>query len=58
VLGGLITGSRQAYSHLSTSIEGFFARDHMVSAMQEVGFDAVKAVPLSGGIAYIYIGTA
>jgi demethylmenaquinone methyltransferase/2-methoxy-6-polyprenyl-1,4-benzoquinol methylase len=58
VLGGLITGSRQAYSHLSTSIEGFFARDHMVSAMQEVGFDAVEAVPLSGGIAYIYIGTA
>lgn len=58
VLGGLITGSRQAYSHLSTSIEGFFARDHMVSAMQEAGFDAVRAVPLSGGIAYIYIGTA
>jgi demethylmenaquinone methyltransferase/2-methoxy-6-polyprenyl-1,4-benzoquinol methylase len=57
VLGGLITGSRQAYSHLSTSIEGFFARDHMVSAMQEVGFTAVQAVPLSGGIAYIYIDT-
>jgi len=58
VLGGLITGSRQAYSHLSTSIEGFFARDHMVSAMQDAGFEAVEAVPLSGGIAYIYIGTA
>ncbi len=58
VLGGLITGSRQAYSHLSTSIEGFFARDHMVEAMEGVGFEAVRAVPLSGGIAYIYIGTA
>ena len=58
VLGGLITGSRQAYSHLSTSIEGFFARDHMVSAMQEAGFGEVGAVPLSGGIAYIYMGTA
>jgi demethylmenaquinone methyltransferase/2-methoxy-6-polyprenyl-1,4-benzoquinol methylase len=58
VLGGLITGSRQAYSHLSTSIEGFFARDHMVLAMQEAGFDEVRAVPLSGRIAYIYIGTA
>ena len=58
VLGGLITGSRQAYSHLSTSIEGFFARDHMLQAMQEVGFDTVQAVPLSGGIAYIYMGTA
>ncbi len=57
VLGGLITGSRQAYSHLSTSIEGFFAQAHMVSAMEEVGFGEVQAVPLSGGIAYIYIGT-
>ena len=57
-LGGLITGSRQAYSHLSTSIEGFFAPTHMVQAMAEAGFDTVQAVPLSGGIAYIYIGTA
>jgi len=58
VLGGLITGSRQAYSHLSTSIEGFFAPTHMVKAMGQAGFNTVQAVPLSGGIAYIYIGTA
>ena len=58
VLGGLITGSRQAYSHLSTSIEGFFAPTHMVQAMGEAGFNTVQAVPLSGGIAYIYTGTA
>jgi demethylmenaquinone methyltransferase/2-methoxy-6-polyprenyl-1,4-benzoquinol methylase len=58
VLGGLITGSRQAYSHLSTSIEGFFAPSHMVQAMGKAGFQTIQAVPLSGGIAYIYIGTA
>lgn len=57
VLGGLITGSRQAYEHLSTSIESFFEPKHMAQAMIQAGFAEVEAVPLSGGIAYIYIGT-
>jgi demethylmenaquinone methyltransferase/2-methoxy-6-polyprenyl-1,4-benzoquinol methylase len=57
VLGGIITGSKQAYRHLSTSIQGFFEPDHFVQSMGTAGFNAVEAVPLSGGIAYIYQGT-
>ena len=57
MLGGLITGSKQAYRHLSTSIQGFFEPDHFVQSMGTVGFDRVEAMPLSGGIAYIYQGT-
>ena len=55
-LGGIITGSTLAYEHLSQSIQGFFAPKVLLAVMKEKGFKEIRAVPLFGKIAYIYVG--
>ena len=55
-LGGIITGSTLAYEHLSRSIQGFFEPEALLRAMEAKGFKEIRAVPLFGKIAYIYVG--
>jgi demethylmenaquinone methyltransferase/2-methoxy-6-polyprenyl-1,4-benzoquinol methylase len=55
-LGGVITGSKKAYDHLSTSIQAFLAPETIVSMMEKQGLSDIKAIPLFGKIAYIYVG--
>lgn len=56
LIGGLVSGSRRAYRYLASSIGDFFPRDDALALMQRTGFDAVDAVRLAGGVAYIYHG--
>ncbi len=56
ILGGLVSGSRQAYQHLATSVQEFFVPDQLLGHLREQGFEQVQAIPLSGKIAYIYVG--
>jgi demethylmenaquinone methyltransferase/2-methoxy-6-polyprenyl-1,4-benzoquinol methylase len=56
-IGAWLTGSKQAYTHLCTSIQGFWGPEQMIRIMQDVGFQDVQAEPLSGKIAYLYAGT-
>ena len=55
-LGGVMTGSFSAYRHLSTSIQDFFFPEVLIGMMKTMGFQEIRAIPLFGKIAYIYVG--
>ena len=54
-LAGLLTGQRAAYEYLSGTIERFPSGKDMVRLLTENGFESGEAMPLSGGIASIYV---
>jgi demethylmenaquinone methyltransferase/2-methoxy-6-polyprenyl-1,4-benzoquinol methylase len=54
-VAGWITGQRGAYSYLAGSVEQFPSGDHMCDLLKANGFTAAKAIPVSCGIASIYV---
>jgi len=54
-LAGLLTGQRAAYEYLSGTIERFPSGPAMVDLLTTNGFQTGQAIPLSGGIASIYL---
>jgi len=55
-VGGLLSGSREAYSYLPESIERFPAADKLRSMMSGAGFTETKFRLLSRGIAALHSG--
>ena len=53
-IGGWLTGQREAYEYLCSSIEKFPSGQQMVELMQSCGFGEVKVVPLTLGVACLY----
>jgi demethylmenaquinone methyltransferase/2-methoxy-6-polyprenyl-1,4-benzoquinol methylase len=57
-LGGLITGKKEAYRYLENSSSKFPCREDFLELMNDsAAFEKTSYVSLSGGIAYIYMGT-
>ncbi len=57
-IGGLLTGNREAYEYLPRTAAEFPAGDAFLELMDEAGcFSERWCQPLTGGIAYIYVGT-
>jgi demethylmenaquinone methyltransferase/2-methoxy-6-polyprenyl-1,4-benzoquinol methylase len=57
-VGGWLSGNREAYSYLPESSARFPAGDAFLALMDEAGcFSNMAAKKLTGGIAYIYLGT-
>ncbi len=57
-IGGLITGHRKAYEYLPTTAAAFPCRDEFLSLMKDTGrLDNCYYKELTGGIAYLYVGT-
>ena len=57
-IGGLISGNRDAYTYLPETSAKFPAGDKFLELMDEAGvFSERKAESLTGGIAYVYVGT-
>lgn len=56
VVGGWLSGDREAYRYLNVTIETFPSGDAFCALMREAGFTQVRAVPLTFGIASIYAG--
>ena len=57
-VGGMVTGRRDAYEYLTRSSAAFPTGDSFVALMSEAGvFASTRVIPLTGGIAYLYIGT-
>ncbi len=54
MIGGIVSGDRQAYSYLSQTIAGFLDPDELASSMKEGGLEEVRVIPLSGGIVTIH----
>lgn len=55
-LGGIVSGSAEAYGHLSTSIANFPKPEEVVELMKAQGLGELRSERLNGGIAYIYRG--
>lgn len=58
IVGGLVSGRRDAYEYLTRTAAAFPTGDDFVALMKQAGvFDACRAIPFSGGISYLYLGT-
>jgi ubiquinone/menaquinone biosynthesis methyltransferases len=56
VVAGLISGDKEAYQYLASSIAAFYEPSELLDMMREAGFGSVTRMPLSFGIVSIYIG--
>ena len=57
-LGGWLSGNRDAYTYLPRTSAAFPAGDKFLALMDESeAFESKRAISLTGGIAFIYIGT-
>ncbi|MCD4733259.1 ubiquinone/menaquinone biosynthesis methyltransferase [bacterium] len=56
VIAGVLSGDREAYAYLASSIEGFLPQNKLLRVLTECGFAGVKARPLSLGIVTVYTG--
>lgn len=54
LLGGWLTGDREAYRYLNATVETFPFGDAFCKIIAEARFDGVRARPMSGGIATLY----
>ncbi len=55
-VGGWISGDREAYRYLNTTIESFPYGEDFLSLVREAGFSECSATPLTLGIATLYEG--
>ena len=56
-VAGVLTGEGDAYQYLAGSIERFPSGEAMLERFRRVGLRDCEWIPLSGGIASIYLGT-
>jgi len=56
IIGGLLTGNREAFDYLSDSIERFPSGEEMCALIKANGFDEAVSYPLWRGISSIYVG--
>lgn len=57
LIGGMVSGRRDAYEYLTRTSAAFPTGDEFLALMDESGmFSERLTVPLTGGIAYLYIG--
>jgi len=55
VIGGLLSRNKDAYTYLNKTIEAFPSGKTFCALLEEAGFTNVQAVPLTFGIATLYI---
>jgi demethylmenaquinone methyltransferase/2-methoxy-6-polyprenyl-1,4-benzoquinol methylase len=55
-IGRLISGHTGAYSYLPASVGTFPPPDEFMTILRQSGFSDVRAVPLTLGIVYLYVG--
>jgi demethylmenaquinone methyltransferase/2-methoxy-6-polyprenyl-1,4-benzoquinol methylase len=56
VVGGIVSGDSSAYRYLNKTVETFPYGEAFAALMRDAGFTNVKAIPLSFGIATLYVG--
>ena len=55
-IGKLVSKDARAYTYLPESVDAFPSGSDFVMIMQQLGYRDCRCIPLSGGIASIYIG--
>lgn len=56
-IGKLVSKDKRAYAYLPESVEAFPEGQSFMDIMSSVGYSNVSGIPVSGGIATIYVGT-
>jgi demethylmenaquinone methyltransferase/2-methoxy-6-polyprenyl-1,4-benzoquinol methylase len=56
LLGGMVSGSLEAYQYFSSSVADFLRPDEVMELMKKAGLKNIQTESLTGGIAYIYKG--
>jgi demethylmenaquinone methyltransferase / 2-methoxy-6-polyprenyl-1,4-benzoquinol methylase len=56
LMGGIISGSRSAYTYLPSSVAKFPDQQQLVTLIEQAGFDRVSYENLTGGIAALHLG--
>lgn len=56
-LGGMVSGSRGAYEYLPDSVSRFPDQERLASLMCDTGFEDVRFLNLTGGVAALHLGT-
>lgn len=56
LIGGLVSGDSQAYRYLNKTVETFPYGEDFMALMRDAGYEHLKAIPLSFGIATLYLG--
>ena len=56
-IGRVVSGNRMAYSYLPASVRSFPPPAQFLAMLERAGFVDVKAIPLTFGIVYLYVGT-
>lgn len=54
-IGGLVSGSRAAYTYLPESVEGFLTPRALAALLQEAGFSSVRSRLQSGGLSAVHV---
>lgn len=57
LLGGIVSGSRSAYGYLPDSVLRFPNQERLAALMAEAGFEKVRYLDLTGGVAALHLGT-
>ncbi|MDR2549259.1 MAG: ubiquinone/menaquinone biosynthesis methyltransferase [Desulfobulbus sp.] len=55
-IAGLISGDKEAYQYLASSIAAFYEPEELLTMMRDAGFATATRLPLTFGIVSIYIG--
>lgn len=55
-IAGRISGDKEAYQYLASSIAAFYEPEELLAMLREAGFATVTRIPLTFGIVSIYIG--
>lgn len=56
LIGGIVSGDASAYRYLNKTVETFPYGDAFLSLMRDAGYENLRAIPLSFGIATLYLG--
>ncbi len=56
LIGGALSGSRDAYTYLPESVRKFPGPEELAAMMRAAGFDAVEFERLTGGIVALHVG--
>jgi demethylmenaquinone methyltransferase/2-methoxy-6-polyprenyl-1,4-benzoquinol methylase len=55
-VAGIISGDKEAYEYLASSIAAFYEPEELLAMMRKAGFSFVERKPLTFGIVTIYVG--
>ena len=55
-IAGMVSGDKEAYEYLASSIAAFYEPEELLTMMRTAGFSSVDRKPLTFGVVTIYIG--